>query len=96
MRQWCKLSEKVLTCKRKPSINAIQNLKIIVDKIRYPNNEIKKNIINLDGEGKILNKQISRFLDKPKLPEFMEFHEELRFIHAKISYEEGLEMKKKF
>ena len=29
LRQWCKLSEKVLSCKRKPSINAIQNLRIL-------------------------------------------------------------------
>ena len=44
----------------------------------------------------MLNKQISRFLDKPKLPEFMEIQDELKLIQGKISYDEALEMKKKF
>ena len=45
IRQWCKLSEKVLSCKRKPSINAVQNLKTLIDKIKYPHNEVRRNIL---------------------------------------------------
>ena len=49
LRQWCKLSEKILSCKKKPTINAVQNLKIIMEKVRYPENQVSKNIIRLDS-----------------------------------------------
>lgn len=49
LKQWCKFSEKILSFKRKPSINAVQNLKILAEKIRYPSNAVKKRIISLDA-----------------------------------------------
>lgn len=61
--------------KRKPTINAVQNLKTLFERTMYPNNQVLHRLNVLDNEGKNLNRQIMKYLDKPKVQEFMEIFE---------------------
>lgn len=63
LRQWCRLTEKInLIYKAKPTINAVQTLKSLIDKTQYPENNLWKKVSDLDTESRKINKEIAKFL----------------------------------
>lgn len=46
LRQWCRLTEKILLLfKSKATINSIQNLKSLMEKVQYPQNLLHKKVV---------------------------------------------------
>lgn len=74
-----------LLSKSKATINAIQTLKLLLDKCQYPTNVFHKKIVDLDNEGKNINREAIKFLEKPKYVDHMGFYEEIKFINNKLT-----------
>jgi hypothetical protein len=90
LKNWAILSMKLYTLP-KATITAISNTKSLMSKINYPRNQIRAQVERLDEEGQLLNKRISRFLERTKLTE-MEIYEEIKFVSSKMTIEEAVEL----
>jgi hypothetical protein len=64
-----------------------------MDRIRYPNNCLRRRIEALEAESKSLNRRISQFLEKPKNVE-MEVYEEEKIMAGKMTLGDALELQK--
>lgn len=71
--------------KTKPTINAVQTLKSLIDKTHYPENNLWKMVSDLDTESRKINKEIAKFLEKIKFGNKLNFYDEIKFISHKIT-----------
>jgi hypothetical protein len=62
---WCQLSLK-LHPNNRSTITAIQTTKSLMDRMKYPDNCLRRRVEALETESKSLNKRISLFLEKPR------------------------------
>lgn len=90
LKNWAILSMKLYTLP-KATITAISNTKSLMSKINYPRNQIRAQVERLDEEGQLLNKRISRFLERTKVTD-MEIYEEIKFVSSKMTIDEAVEL----